>query len=149
MQTSVTGNIVAIQWLPIDGLSDATILSPIAKPTETITYTIEVESSEGCSAEDTARVNVLSTISIPNAFSPNGDGINDKWVIEDFLGTAYCTVNIFDRNGQKVYSQSGYNLSWDGYLGGKPCPVGTYYYVIVLHDELRNETFSGWLLLMR
>ncbi|MNE56350.1 hypothetical protein D3C80_1512510 [compost metagenome] len=66
---------------------------------------------------------------IPNVFTPNGDGMNDNWVIEGIEDYPYMEVYIYDRYGSKLYYTKGYNKPWDGVLNGKNLPAGTYYYV--------------------
>jgi gliding motility-associated-like protein len=78
---------------------------------------------------------------IPNAFSPNGDGINDTWQIEYLESYPGTTVDIFNRYGQKVFSSVGYTKPWDGKYNGKVLPVGTYYYVI--NPKNGRSTMSG------
>lgn len=72
----------------------------------------------------------LSPITIPNVFTPNGDGINDRWNIAGLNVYPDCEVIIFDRYGQIVFQSKGYPNSWDGTYGGKPVPGGLYYYLI-------------------
>jgi len=68
---------------------------------------------------------------VPNAFSPNGDGINDKWDITNLKDYPNCVVEVYNRYGQVVYrSFGGYQNPWDGTHNGSPLPVGTYYYII-------------------
>jgi gliding motility-associated-like protein len=67
---------------------------------------------------------------IPNVFSPNGDGKHDTWRIEYLNKYPFCTVDVFDRNGQPVYHSYRYDSEWDGTYNGKPVPMGVYYYVI-------------------
>ena len=69
-------------------------------------------------------------IIIPNTFTPNGDGINDLWDIKYLNLYPKCTVNVYTRYGEKVYSSVGYGVSWDGTFKGAQLPTGTYYYVI-------------------
>lgn len=71
---------------------------------------------------------------IPNSFTPNGDGINDQWVITLLANFPGCTVEVFGRNGGTVYHSVGYGIPWDGTYNGTNLPTGTYYYVINLHD---------------
>jgi gliding motility-associated-like protein len=71
-------------------------------------------------------------ITIPNTFTPNGDGINDYWDISLLPKYKNCTVTIFSRYGTVVYNSIGYAIPWDGTYNGKQLPVGTYYYVIDL-----------------
>lgn len=77
---------------------------------------------------------------IMNLFTPNGDGINDLWLVND-PGISYpIRVNIYNRYGNLVYSSGSYNNDWGGVFNGNPLPQSTYYYVI--EDALGN-TFKG------
>ena len=90
---------------------------------------------------------IVGTIVVPNAFTPNGDGINDIWDIR-FLDTyVNCSVAIFSRYGQKVYSSIGYSIPWDGTYKNAALPTGTYYYII----NLKNGTnpLSGFVAIIR
>jgi len=84
---------------------------------------------------------------IPNVFSPNGDGINDKWEVPHLAKYPGCSVQIFTRYGQQIFYSDGYDQPWDGTFKGKLMPVGTYYYVI----EPKNGVprFSGYVVLLR
>ena len=66
-----------------------------------------------------------------NAFTPNGDGTNDRWLVTNGAGcTNLVKVRVFNRYGQEVYNNENYQNNWDGMYGGKPIPDGTYYYII-------------------
>jgi gliding motility-associated-like protein len=87
-------------------------------------------------------------VRIPNAFSPNGDNINDKWVIPELNLYPNCKVNVYNRYGQPVFSASnGYSMPWDGTYNGKPLPIATYYYVIEL--ESGAPLLSGYVMILR
>ena len=120
---------ISYAWTPITGLSNATILQPTVMPTDDINYTLTVTSSDGCSASDEVFVKVLKTPTIPNTFSPNGDGIHDKWEIQYLESYPGCIIDIYNRYGQPVFHSVGYK-PWDGTLKGKPLPAATYYYII-------------------
>jgi gliding motility-associated-like protein len=114
-----------------------------------------VHDAYGCA--DTARHvvkinNVTNEITqlIPNAISPNGDGKNDIWHL-DFIKTFYpnALVEIFNRWGEKVYSNVGYSTAWDGTFNGNPLPVATYYYIVTLNDAKYPDPFKGSVLLLR
>ncbi len=127
---SSTTNNVTYLWTPNTWLSSTSIPQPICTALDDITYTLKVTSDKNCTATDIVFVKVLKGPRVPNAFSPNGDGINDKWEIE-FLDTyAGCTVEVFNIYGQKVYTNVGYAKPWDGSFNGKQLPIGTYYYII-------------------
>ncbi len=99
---------------------------------------------------------IISELFIPNAFSPDGDGINDTWNIRGGLYN-YPNNNlvIFNRWGLKVYEADGYNNNWDGTNKGNTnsgndskLPVGTYYYVLDLNGNGKNVK-KGFIYLTR
>ncbi|MFD0748608.1 MBG domain-containing protein [Mucilaginibacter calamicampi] len=71
-----------------------------------------------------------AAITAPSAFTPNGDGINDTWLIKNIESAPKCTVDIFNRNGQKVFASIGYGTQWDGSYKNIHAPAGAYYYII-------------------
>ena len=124
---TVSSNTISYLWTPI---LVADTLKPRVTPTVNTTYTLTATSIDGCTASDTVRVNLLRDIIIPNAFSPNGDGVNDKWMIKFIEQYPLSGIEIFNRYGQQIFRSTGYSKPWDGTYNGKPLPVGTYYYII-------------------
>lgn len=118
------------QWSPPTYLNNINVLQPITKPAQDITYTLTVIGAGGCSASDDVFIKVLFAPEIPNAFSPNNDGINDIWNIKYLSSYPGATVQVFDRYGKLVYNSVGYNSPWDGKFNGREIPAGVYYYVI-------------------
>ncbi len=97
------------------------------------TYWLSVTDANGCDGRDTLNVTIKNCngiFNVPNAFSPNGDGINDTWKILFLNGITDATVNVFNRSGQLMFHSIGYNKEWDGKYNGKDLPIGTYYYII-------------------
>jgi gliding motility-associated-like protein len=144
LNVSVTGNIVSYQWQPSTGLNNAAIKDPVASPSSTTTYTLLVIDDNNCEASGSIKVTVSgrSKISVPNAFSPNGDGINDTWVITNLSIYPGATVDVFNRYGQPVFHSENSNKAWDGTYNGKPLPVGTYYYIIDLKNNEKKTAGS-------
>jgi gliding motility-associated-like protein len=93
-------------------------------------YTLTVRSDRDCETSDQVAVKLLLKPVIPNIFSPNGDGINDRWVIEHLESYPGCIIQLFNRYGQQVLKMVNYTTPWDGKINGKDAPVGTYYYII-------------------
>ena len=132
IKATVSGsNGYKFSWTPGTWLSDTTNLQPITRPLADITYQLTVIGRGNCTATDAVNVTLLKGLVVPNAFSPNGDGINDKWVIDHLESYPGATVNMYDRYGRIVFTSkaTGY-ISWDGTENGKALPIGTYYYII-------------------
>jgi gliding motility-associated-like protein len=117
-------------WTPATSLSATNILRPNAQPTQTITYTLTQTTSQGCVSSDQVMVTVLSCVDPMIAFSPNGDGINDLWLVTNTQCLKTAKVEVFNRYGGKVYENLSYTNNWDGTYKGKPLPDGTYYYIV-------------------
>ena len=126
-----SGNNLTYQWVPSLGLSRDDILDPVASPLEDITYVLTVTSDQGCVAVDAIFIKVLKAPEVPNAFTPNGDGINDLWNIKYLESYVNASVRVFSRYGSMVYySLKGYAQPWKGQMNGSDLPMGTYYYII-------------------
>jgi len=138
---------VTYLWTPASGLSDPTNAFPNASPSTDITYTLTVTTDKGCSASDDVFVKVLKAPAIPNIFSPNGDGIHDKWEIKYLESYPGCTVDIYNRYGQLVFHSVGYSNPWDGSVNGKPVPVGTYYFIV--NPKNGRSQMSGYVDVIR
>jgi gliding motility-associated-like protein len=94
-------------------------------------------------------INMLEPVTIPSAFTPNGDSENDVWEIPGLETYRQANLKLFNRWGQLVYEMSGtYSQDFDGRRGGTDLPVGTYYYVIKLNVPGR-EPLKGDLTILR
>lgn len=124
-----------IQWTPANSLTGATTLTPVAKPDQTTQYTLTVTDQGGCVAKDSAVVTVINEcIKVMEAFTPNGDGINDKWMVTNGSNcSTKLSVSVFNRYGGTVYKNDNYNNDWNGTYNGKPVADGTYYYVATIY----------------
>lgn len=143
------GTDVSYAWTPVYNITDATILDPVVTPQYDTTYTLTVTSNLGCGvATDDVFIRVYQKIIIPNAFSPNGDGINDTWRIAKLDTYPEADVNVFNRYGQLVFHSRGYATEWNGTYNGSPLPVGTYYYAIDLKIDIGKNP-GGWVVILR
>ena len=129
-------------WSPPLGLNDPTLAQPTASPEQTTTYRLRVTAANGCFSESEIRIEVLPPVKIPNGFTPNGDGTNDTWEIENSTAYTDCEVTVFNRWGNKVFASRGYNNDWDGRINNEELPAATYYYVIKLHPDLPVKSGS-------
>ena len=108
-------------WTPSNGLSCSDCPNPIASPAETTTYTVIVQSQDGCS--DTSQVTIFVTypcgeLFIPSMFSPNADGQNDEFCVYGSCITDF-EISIFDRWGELVFNSDDQTACWDGTFRGK------------------------------
>lgn len=148
LSPTVTGNIISYNWAPVSGLNNPSIKNPIASPSFNTSYTLLVTGAGGCTATATIQVLLIhKKIMVHNTFTPNGDGINDTWLIDDLINYPACTVDIFNRYGEKLFHSVGYRTPWDGLYKNSPLPVGVYYYLI----DLKNGTplLSGYVTVLR
>lgn len=138
-------------WTPSTGLSDPTILNPVAAPAVSTTYTLSITSALGCTGTDDVKVEVVPACAKPmNAITPNGDGINDKWLVTYGNCLSKASVKVFNRYGSPVYESDDYQNNWEGSYKGKTLPDGTYYYVIDFKlNNGRILTLKGDLTILR
>ncbi|NDE77964.1 MAG: gliding motility-associated C-terminal domain-containing protein, partial [Chitinophagaceae bacterium] len=122
------------QWNPSLYLSDATLLNPVATPSSTQTYTLQVTSSKNCINTDQVVLSVFDKLYVPTAFTPNSDGKNDSWTIPNLDLADGTQVHVFDRTGLLVFAASGSAVNWDGTFKGTPLQTGVFIYVIKYPD---------------
>ena len=156
LDPSITGNITSYLWTPGTYLSDSTIQNPIARPAKNITYDLRVVSAAGCKEDGQISLKVYTSISVPNAFTPNGDGHNDIfYVLGGEQGVRIKDFSVFSRWGEEVFhvhdvlpgdSQNG----WSGNYKGVPAENGSYAYIITI--KLANGStsiYKGTVILLR
>ena len=138
---------VTYLWSPSTWLNNDEVMSPKSTPKNDITYTLRVTSDKGCSSSDMVFVKILRSPLVPNIFSPNGDGVHDRWEIPFLMSYPGCTVDVYNRYGQLVYQSLGYDKPWDGIINGNQAPVGTYYYII--DPKNGKQKMSGYVDVIR
>lgn len=137
----------SILWTPPTYLSNAGILNPAAKPPQDQLYTLNVTSVYGCYGKDEVQIFVAAGIFVPTAFTPNHDGLNDRWRIPYLDPELQATVTVYNRYGQKVYQVVGATVDWDGKLNGQEQPNGTYVYNIIFANSSRKPLKGSFTLI--
>lgn len=119
------------------------------------TFTLVVTDTNGCTLtrlEDYVNIPCNNVI-VSQGFSPNGDGINDKWFVFGLTEYPKSTVQVFDRWGDMVFEKTNYQSDWDGLsTGGAHLPDGTYYYLVKLNEPSKtggDNVFKGAVLIRR
>jgi gliding motility-associated-like protein len=108
---------------------------------------VTIATELGCVVTEQVTVTVIPAIDVPNAFTPNRDGVNEIWEIANIRNYPEVVVEVFNRWGQRIFRSEGYPEPWDGRLNGQDLPVATYYYIIYLN---RQETpISGSVTIIR
>jgi gliding motility-associated-like protein len=116
------------QWSTGDIASSLTVFSGDGPISLTVT------DWNNCSATDEITIlpcDITSVIEIPRIISPNGDGIDDTWIIPDIDQYPDAHIQVFDMYGRRIFMVNGdYSNTWDGTYGGRQLPVGRYFYII-------------------
>jgi gliding motility-associated-like protein len=125
-------------WSPNLYVNDPTICCPTFNFPflGNYTYTVSTVTSEGCLAQDSIKFIVVKDpiLFVPNAFSPNGDGVNDLMkIIQGGYGIMKY-FRIYNRWGQQLFYTVDIGRGWDGTDLGKPCPMDTYYWTAAVTD---------------
>ncbi|TAL59620.1 MAG: T9SS type B sorting domain-containing protein, partial [Bacteroidetes bacterium] len=136
-------------WSPAAGLSNTTNANPTATPTVTTTYTLFVTGASGCTDIDSVTVTIVNDVKPNDGLSPNGDGINDVWVIPNIEQFPNALVEVYNRWGELLFHSIGYTTKWDAMYNGKDLPVGTYYFVINLNSDLYPDPITGPITILR
>jgi gliding motility-associated-like protein len=126
-------------WTPSTGLSNPMIANPVLNYNQDISYTLRVSNQQGCFGYATVNVKYYTgpELYIPNAFTPNGDGLNDRFRFIPVGITQYKYFRIYNRWGVEVYSSTDFRTGWDGIYKGRPAPVDTYIWI------LKGTDFNG------
>lgn len=147
LQASAAGQSPTYLWSPPDDLSDPLELTPLAFPGENRLYTLTVTTQFGCFASDEVLVKAAAGIFIPTAFTPNGDGLNDRWHIPFLDPVMDALVVVYNKYGEEVYRAKAAMVDWDGTMKGKMQPSGTYIYSVRFSTS--RKPMQGILLLVK
>lgn len=145
--------VASVQWSPAEGLSCTDCLSPIATPLKTTIYRVEVLSINGCKDQTNIRLFVHrdTKVYIPNAFSPNNDGVNDTFTAysDPTMVNQIKNMRIFDRWGNTLFEKKNFaandpSLGWDGRFKGSLMNQSVFaYWIEVELIDGTSSTFKG------
>lgn len=130
LDLTANGEGLTFKWQPSVNLDADNVQNPVVTAKGEMVYTVNISSSKGCTITEKIYVHVIPEIEMSNAFSPNGDGKNDTWVLKNIENYLSATVEIFNRYGQRVFFSKAFYKPFDGNYKDQPLPVGTYYYII-------------------
>ncbi len=146
-------------WSPSTGLSDVNVYNPVASPTETTTYLLMFVSDLGCESFDEITVHVEKKWdNTKYGFSPDGDGVNETWLIDKIEDYPDNLVQIYNRWGNLVFEVHGYDNKSKVFsgsanrlnkLGANTLPKGTYFFYIKIMGEHALKKTEGFLILKR
>jgi gliding motility-associated-like protein len=149
----VTNGPIAIwEWSPPNDLDCADCPQPIAYIRDNVTYTVRVVTPYGCDATDDVHIKVFCTdgqVYIPNAFTPDGDGINDILMVRGTGIARVKTFRIFNRWGEVVFERSNFQpnnpaYGWDGKVRGKVAGPDVFVYTAeVICENGTPYTYKG------
>ncbi|MGB4846194.1 MAG: PKD domain-containing protein [Ferruginibacter sp.] len=129
-------------WTPSTWLNNTLISNPVAFPQNDILYKVRVSNNTGCFDTDSIRVHVfkvLPDLFVPNAFTPNNDGINDIFKPIPIGMKSVDIFKIYNRWGQLLYSGTGNGTGWNGKYSGKAQEAATYIWYAEGTDYLNNK----------
>jgi len=129
--------IVSREWDFGDGRTSLSV-NPDHDYQESGVYTVTLTTTDanGCTSTAEAVITVAFDLRIPEGFSPNGDGVNDLFVIQGIEAFPGTSLQVFNRWGGVVFENTRYNNDFDG----DGLPVGTYFYILKLPG---GEDFTG------
>lgn len=147
-------NGITYEWWPSSTLDNPFIANPVASPTNTTTYHVKAKDSNGCINEDSieVRVNTLQDDNqylLPNAFTPNGDGLNDCFGIKTWNSISDLDFSIYDSWGKRVFYTNSPMDCWDGTYKGEPQNSGAFAYVIKAKSKCGAIYKKGVIVLVR
>ncbi len=134
----VSGTVSSYIWSPSSSLANPLLLNASTIPLHNdMIYTLTVISDKGCRGVGKAAVRIFTSLYMPNAFTPNGDGVNDQFRIPARTTIQLKEFSIYNRWGELVFTTSQAAQGWDGTYQGKKQNTGVYIYVI------RGATING------
>ena len=151
LEGSVKGTAINYFWSPSGSINNTTVLKPTAFPIDEASYTLNAVSTKGCgSSSSTVTIKVYKDIFMPNAFTPNADGINDIYYPSTISSYQFVSFTILNRWGVKVFATTNSGMGWDGSINGNPQETGPYVYYLEMKSPAgKKVNRKGSILLIK
>ena len=158
LRAAASSDVTSWEWMPAQGLNCATCPEPVASPRTTTRYSVRVRNNGGCAGADDVTVSVVcngGNLFIPNTFSPNGDGSNERFYPRGTGIHLIKSLRVFNRWGEVVFERLNFNANdaasgWDGTYKGAKLSPDVYIYsceVVCINNEV--IPFKGDITLLR
>jgi gliding motility-associated-like protein len=143
---------VTYTWTPPDSLSDPLVANPVATPSFSQYFTVWVQGANGCGRADSVLIQVQPRCEgfvMPNAFTPDGDGRNDRFRAVRKGDDTFVRLSVFNRWGERLFLSDQEQLGWDGTVAGRPQESGVYIYLLQSVCGSGADRRTGTLTLIR
>ena len=130
----IAGDLTTFNWSAKNELSCTECSTTTLVPTESQIVYLEGKNQYGCATKDSMQIHLLScdptSIFVPNTFTPNGDGVNDKLYVRSKTLAQLEYFRVFNRWGGVVFETTNVSEGWDGNINGKLADDGVYVYQV-------------------
>jgi len=120
------------KWTPAKKVEDSTAAITKARIIDSTKFILTLTSDLGCKSSDTVKINAIEDyyVDAPIVFSPNGDGFNDRFVIDNLDVYPENKVQVIDRTGKIIFEKENYQNDWNGFVNNRVLVKDSYFYVI-------------------
>lgn len=142
IEIEVTGGIEPYTYAWANSSNETNLMTDLIQGT----YSITITDANECriTMNSLALIDhVGDCIKIPNVFTPNEDGVNDTWIIENIWMFPEAYIYVYNRWGQLMYEGRGTDEPWDGRYRGHYVPSGTYMYIVNLENLEKDRAYTG------
>ena len=150
LNATVSGQYSGFSWSPSTLLSSSATLTPVTVAlNNNAEFKLEIKGTNGCASTANSSIRIYRKLFMPNAFTPNGDNVNDVYRIPPGVSITLNEFSIFDRWGNKVFTTKDITQGWNGTLKGSKSPNGVYTFMIRGADDKGSIVEKGSFTLIR
>jgi len=150
LNASSSINLVSYSWSPSSLLQSTITLAPKTVPLNNdALFTFQGVTNKGCMAAVTASVKILKQFFMPDAFTPNNDGLNDLFRVPPNVSLKLTEFSVYDRWGNKIFTTGDVRRGWDGNYKGVKLGSGVFVYIVNGSNEKGSVFMKGTVFLIR